>query len=342
MVPDQMNAVLSDARGGPLALGTIPVPRPGRGEVLVRMAAAPINPSDLRLISGPPGSELRPIVPGLEGSGTVVEAGGGLLARLLVGRRVALASSQGGTWAEYATAAASRCIPLLRHVSLEQGATLIVNPLTVLAFFDIARRDGHRAIINNAAASALGRMIVRLGQRTRISVINIVGRAEQTDVLKALGAEYVLDSSDPGFPSALRELAQRLRATLALDAVGGSQTQTLLASMPVGATLVAYAALAGEPSAFNPRTVIGDDKKIVGFYLGTWMARRGLVRMAGDIVRVQRLIGTDLQSPISRRVPLSAAQAALEAYRANMSAGKVLLVADPEQVRLQESAKATG
>ena len=342
MLPDEMRAVHLD--DGRLEVRRMPVPRPARGEVLIRTAAAPINPSDLRFLEGSAG---LPIVPGLEGSGTVVASGGGLLPRMLIGRRVAFASTEGGTWAEYAAAPAMRCIPLRKTVSLEQGASLIVNPLTAVAFFDLVKQGHHTAMINNAAASALGRMIVRLGRRSGVTVINIVRRQTHVDVLKALGAEHVLDSSDGQFASTLRELAQRLRATIAFDAVGGSQTQLLLNALPFGSTLVIYAGLAGEPSSFNPRTIAGEDKKITGFYLGNWMTRRGMLGMLRDIRRVQRLIGSDLQTTIRARLPLSAAQTAMESYRADMTAGKVLLVPDasdavPERVAVSTAVNAVG
>ncbi len=329
MIPERMKAVQLEREGGPLVVRSIPVPRPGRGDVLVRMAAAPINPSDLGFLSASYTVQRRlPVVPGFEGSGTVVAAGPGLLPRLLVGRRVAVASGQGGTWAEYAVSAAMRCIPLRAKVSLEQAATLIVNPLTALAFFDLARRGRHAAIVSNAAASALGRMIVRLGRTEGIPVINIVRRPDHVALLRALGAEHVLDSSEEPFAARLRELAHALRATLFLDAVGGRHTGVLVDAAPAGSAIVAYAALAGEPSVFNARTLIGDDKQIVGFYLGHWAARKGLWRTLRDVVRVQRLAATDLQSAVHRRLPLSAAQEAVETYRHNMTAGKVLLVAD--------------
>jgi len=176
-----MNAVHFDPAAAALVVRKIPVPRPARGEVLIRMAAAPINPSDLRYLSASSSTAPAPIVPGLEGSGTVVAAGAGLIPRLLVGRRVAFASARGGTWAEYAVATATRCIPLRKHVSLEQGASLIVNPLTAIAFFDMVTRGGHRAIVNNAAASALGRMILRLGRSSGVTVINGHGRLDWDD-----------------------------------------------------------------------------------------------------------------------------------------------------------------
>ena len=266
------------------------------------------------------------MVPGLEGSGTVVASGGGLLPRLLVGRRVAFASAHGGTWAEYAVAPAKGCIPLRKPVSLEQGASLIVNPLTAVAFFEMVKRGRHAAIINNAAASALGRMIVRFGRRARVPVINIVRRSHHVDLLKALDADYVLNSSDARFVSALGELAHKLHATLAFDAVGGAQTQWLTDAMPFGSTIVVYAGLAGEPSLFNPRTLAGDNKTIIGFYLRNWMAQRGVLGLWGDVRRVQALIGSDLQTTVRGRFPLSAAQRALDSYRADMTAGKVLLV----------------
>ena len=335
-LPERMTAVQLERDGGPLTARELPVPRPARGEVLIRMAAAPINPSDLGFLAGSYVVQRRlPVVPGFEGSGTVVAAGRGLLPRLLVGRRVAVALGQGGTWAQYVVSPAMRCIPLTKKVSLEQASTLIVNPLTALAFFDMARQGRHAAIVSNAAASALGRMIVRLGRLHGIPIINIVRRPDQAALLRTLGAEHILDSSGEPFAAQLRELAHRLRATLLLDAVGGAHTRILVEAAPVRSTIVAYAALAGEPSVFSPRTLIGDDKKIVGFYLGHWVARKGLVRILRDVVRVQRLAGAELQTTVHRRFPLSAAQEAVETYRRDQTAGKVLLVADPQQVPLE-------
>jgi len=335
--PERMNAVQFDEAGASLVVRPRPVPRPGPGEVLIRMAAAPINPSDLRFLAGAPASAARnvsPVVPGLEGSGTVVAAGPGLVPRLLVGRRVAFASAQGGTWAEYAVTPAMRCIPLRRAVSLEQAATLIVNPLTALALFDLAQRGRHVAIVSTAAASAVGQMIVRLGRTRGITVVNVVRRPEHVGMLRALGAEHVLAGGDSDFVPRLRALVLRFNATLFLDAVGGTETQTLVEVAPFGSTVLAYGALAGETSAFNTRTLIVGDKRIVGFYLGTWLMRRGRLGTLRDIVRVQRLVGTDLQTSVRRRLPLARAQDAVDLYRAGMTGGKVLLVADPGQVPL--------
>jgi NADPH:quinone reductase-like Zn-dependent oxidoreductase len=327
MIPGSMTAVQVQSDGR-LAAGRIPVPVPAPGEVLVRIAASPINPSDLKFLAGAAGS---PAVPGLEGSGRVVAAGAGLVPRLLTGRRVAFASARGGAWAEYATTTAMGCIPLGRRVSTEQAAMLIVNPLTALAFLDMARSGRHAAIVNNAAASALGRLIIHLGRRHSLPVINIVRRKEHVTELRQLGADYVLDSSDPSFAPALRDLAGRLRATLVFDAIGGSHTRTLVEEAPPASTIVAYGNLAGEPSTFDPLALVGGRKTVVGFYLGHWAAQKGLLRTLRDVVRVQRLIGAGLETEVRNRVTLEAAPAAVEAYRQEMSGGKILIVADASQ-----------
>src|SRR5512143_4180974 len=217
-IPATMHAVQLDEPNGPLTLREIPVPRPQAGQVLIRMAAAPINPSDLGSLSGMSYSGERqfPFTPGLEGSGTVIEAGEGIMPRLLNGRRVACSAllTGDGTWAEYMVTSARSCIPLNKNVSLEQGAMLLVNPLSALAMFEIAQRGKHRAVVSTAAASALGGMILRLGKRHNMPVIHVVRRQAQVDWVRGLGGEYVLNSSDADFSKQLRTLAHQLKATL--------------------------------------------------------------------------------------------------------------------------------
>src|SRR4026209_2329728 len=167
-IPSTMHAVQLDEPNGSLTLREVPMPRPQAGQVLIRMAAAPINPSDLGSLSGLSYSGKRqfPFTPGLEGSGTVIEAGEGMMPRLLNGRRVACSAllTGDGTWAEYMVTSTQSCIPLNKAVSLEQGSMLLVNPLSALAIFEIAREGKHPAMVSTAAASALGGMILRLGK----------------------------------------------------------------------------------------------------------------------------------------------------------------------------------
>lgn len=337
-IPATMHAVQLDQPGGELALREIPVPRPQAGQVLIRMAAAPINPSDLGALSGLSyrGERKFPFTPGLEGSGTVVAAGDGFLPRLLNGRRVACSVLAGnGSWAEYMLTSAQLCVPLNKNVSLEQGATMLVNPLTALAFFEIARRGGHPAMVNTAAASALGGMILRLGKRRNMPVIHVVRRPAQVDWLRGLGAEYVLDSTQAGFVEKLQSLADKLQATLLLDAISGSMTQQLAQAAPQGSTILLYSRMSQEECILDARTALVKDLHFDGWFLGNWLGGKNLLQKLLLSQQAQSLLATDLHSPIHKRFPLAAAQQGLESYLTQMSAGKVLLVADPQAVKLE-------
>ncbi len=339
-IPSTMGAVQQDEPNGKLTLREIPVPRPRAGQVLIRMAAAPINPSDLGALAGLSygGERKYPFTPGLEGSGTVVEAGGGLMPRLLKGRRVACSAPMtgDGTWAEYMVASAQLCIPLNKRVSLEQGAMLLVNPLTALALFEIAKRGKHRAVVSTAAASALGGMLLQLGKRYNIPIIHVVRRDAQVDLVRKRGGEHVLNSSEADFFEQLRATAHKLGATLLLDAIGGSMTQQLADAAPFGSTILLYSQLSRENSVINPFTALVKNLHFDGWFLANWLGEKNLFQVLQLSRQVQSILATDLQSSIRRRLPLSAAQQALETYINNMSAGKMLLVANPQEVALDQ------
>ncbi len=322
--------------GGPLVMRRLPVPKPGPGQVLVRMAASTINPSDIGFLSGHGtyGGRKLPVIPGIEGSGTVVAAGSGLLPRFLKGKRVACSKlpTGNGTWAEYMLTKASLCVPLGKDVSLEDGATLVVNPMTALIFFEIIKAGKHAAFVNTAAASQLGRMLLRLSQARDVPLINIVHREEQAGLLRSLGAEHVLVSTEVDFDQKLKELTQRLNATLILDAISGDFTQRLIDASPAGSLILLYANLSNSPVKFIPSSLWLQDRRVAGFYLGTWASRHGFLKLLSLSRQVQNLAGAELQTIFQKRLPLSAAQEGLELYQQNMTAGKILLVIDPKEV----------
>jgi len=334
-IPTTMQAVQIDKPNGQLILREVPVPSPRAGQVLVRMAAAPINPSDLNQLSGGTysGEAKFPFTPGREGSGTVVAAGAGFMPGLLNGRRVACSSVAGdGTWAEYMVTSAQLCLPLNAGVSLEQGAMLVVNPLTALAMFEIAARGHHRAMVSTAAASALGGMLLRLGQRRGLPIIHVVRRPAQMQAVRELGGEHVLNSSDPDFVSQLCGLAEKLSATLLLDAIGGSFTQQLADAAPYDSTILLYSRLSGERCQIDPVTALIKQLHFDGWFLPNWIREKNLLQAFNLSRQAQSLLASDLKSPVQQRLPLAQAQQALETYVQNMTAGKVLLVADPQAV----------
>jgi len=221
---------------------------PGPDEVIVQVEATPVNPSDLGLMLGPAdlstieqvGTEDRPaltfsvspagiaamrkrlglsLAVGTEGAGTVVEAGEN--ARHLVGRRVA--AMAGGMYAQYRKLNARDVVPLPEGTSAADGAAMFVNPLTALSFVETMQREGHSALVHTAAASNLGQMLHKICEADGIPLVNIVRNETQADILRSLGARYVLNSESAEFRSQLVEALAATGATLAFDAVGGGR-----------------------------------------------------------------------------------------------------------------------
>ncbi len=245
-----------------LSLVEVAVPTLQRDQVLVRVEAAPMNPSDLALLLGPAdlatatvgGTAERPIftaaVPanrlptvaarldqslsvGNEGAGVVVDAGEA--ARELVGKTVAIAS--GGMFARYRVANARECMVLPADITPAQGASAFVNPMTALSMIETMRREGHTAIVHTAAASNLGQMLVRVCTHDGIPLVNIVRSAEQVKILRELGATHVLDSTSPVFRQNLVEAIAATNATLAFDAIsGGPLAGQILGAMEIVAS----------------------------------------------------------------------------------------------------------
>ena len=324
-----MQAVKLERSGGPLTVRTVKVPRPKDGEVLVKIASAPVNPSDLmRIKSIVNDEELISFIPGIEGSGTVVSAGRGLLPKLWLGKRVACSSLNpaSGTWAEYMVTPASFCFPIPKAISDEQGSMLLVNPMTAVAFFDIIIREKHKAIVNAAAAGALGGMIRFLGKKHNISVINIVRNEQQAEMLKSNSAKYVLKNTDEDFTDQLHVMTHDLKATLALDPISGNFTQQLLDALPYGSTVILYGNLSASDQGTTLRPLLLENKKLHGFYLANWMKDNGLFKTVRNLNKVKRLLKNDFTVTVQGRFPLDKAQLAVDTYLNNMTGGKVLLI----------------
>jgi NADPH:quinone reductase-like Zn-dependent oxidoreductase len=337
-IPEKMRAVVlseyreavADAIGG-LKVLERPVPRPRRGQVLVKMAAAPCNPSDLLLLQGKYGTlKTLPTVPGWEGAGTVIASGGGLLGRWLMGKRVACAvrSDRDGTWAEYVVANADNCIALKSAMPMEQGASLIINPLTALAMLETARRAGHRAAVHTVGACQLGRMMIAMADDLNYSLINVVRRDEQAEIVRSLGATHVLNSTSERFAEELKTLCERLKATASFEAIAGEMTGTVLNAMPAGSTTYVYGALSQEACGnIDPIGLVFHGKTVTGFFLGNWLDRRGVIGILRAAGRVQRMIiDGRIGTTVQRRLKLEEVVEGLLQYVGNMTDGKVLIM----------------
>jgi NADPH2:quinone reductase len=305
-----------------------PLPKPTGGQVLIKVSCAPINPSDVMFTRGLYGlKKALPTVPGFEGSGVVVDAGN-VVGKALMGRRVAFVAKDDadGTWAEYCLADITACFPLLAGVSDEQGAMLIVNPLTAWGMCHLAEKGDHKAIVHTAAASALGRFLCVYANKRGVPVIHVVRREEQRKSLEQLGALHVLNQSDADFDQQLRTRAKDLGATLAFDAVAGPMTGRLLEALPKKSEIRVYGALSDEPLRLNPGSLIFGRKKVEGYYLTDLFSPTTFPALLKGMLDIQSMVEGGYQTSVAQRRPLAEAKEAISDYWANMSAGKTLFV----------------
>ena len=359
------STVTSDGRLE-LTLVDEPVVEPGEHDVLVRVEATPINPSDLGLLLA--GADLSsavradvdahpsvtatidaavlatlagrldtPMRVGNEGAGTVVATGPG--ARELLGRTVAVAG--GSMYAQYRTVDASLCLVLPEGTPARVGASAFVNPMTALGMLETMRLEGHGAIVHTAAASNLGQMLVRLCQAERVPLVNVVRRPEQAALLASIGAQYVCDSSAPTFEADLAAAVAATSATIAFDATGGGT----LASQIL--TAMEAAAVTGAPysrygSSVHKQVYVygGLDRgptvltRTFGFAwgVGGWLLTPFLQRIGAEAVaRLRQRIADDLTttfaSTYSHAISLSEAlDLAVLAEYARQATGEKYLI----------------
>ncbi|MDX2141120.1 MAG: zinc-binding dehydrogenase [Chloroflexota bacterium] len=310
-----------------VTLETLPMPQPGKDELLVQVLASPINPSDLMFLQGMYGvRKPLPCVPGFEAAARVVAVGEGVDSAW-IGRRVAcFAAHSSGAWATHMVTHVSTCFPVDDRISDEQAALALVNPLTAIALVEQALQAGATAIVQTAAGSALGRMIERLATAHGIAVINVVRRAEQAAELQAAGSAHVLDNSDTTFDGRLRLVCRDLNARLAFDAVGGELTGQLLRALPNGGKVTVYGGLALQPCSVPVDQLIFKQKSVDGFWLSQWLRITPHAEQQAAWTAVQPQLSDTLRSDVRARYGLSDAALALGEYNAQMSGGKVLFV----------------
>jgi len=246
----QLRSLVKNSGELELSLAKLPMPEPGPDEVLVRVEAAPINPSDLGLLFGPAdmstakasGTSAQPVITatipeklmkglaarldesmpvGNEGAGVVVKTGTSDAAKALMGKTVAILG--GATYGQYRVIKAVACLPLPEGTKPSEGASCFVNPLTSLSMVEVMRLEGHKALVHTAAASNLGQMLNKICLQDGVALVNIVRKPEQEEILRKIGAKYVCDASKPSFMDDLTQALVETGATLAFDATGGGK-----------------------------------------------------------------------------------------------------------------------
>jgi|TARA_B110000211_G_scaffold107505_1_gene124740 NADPH2:quinone reductase len=331
-----------------ISIVNVAMPVPKDHEVLIKVEAAPINPSDLALLttfaadldsltltgSGDDtiaSMKVRPALMGAmkprldqamqagnEGSGVIVAAGANPEAQALIGKTVGVAG--GAMYAQYRCVAAQSCLVMDEGTTSAEAASSFVNPLTALAFVETMKMENHSALVNTAAASNLGQMLVKICKDDGIPLVNIVRKAEQVEVLKNLGAEYVCNTSDESFMKDLVAALIATGATLAFDATGGGNGGKLpgqiLAAMEIAANKTAkeysrygsdiykqvyiYGGLDQSPTILNRS--FGMQWGLGGWLLTPMIGRIGMERFGQMRARVAKEINTTFASHYTQEI----------------------------------------
>src|SRR6267143_847890 len=246
----QLRSLIKNSGELEISLAGVPTPEPGPDEVVVRVEASPINPSDLGLLIGAAdmttakasGTKDAPVITakvpeaamkamagrldesmpvGNEGAGVVIKTGSSDAAKALMGKTVAMIG--GAMYAQYRCLRVAECLPLPAGITPAEGASCFVNPLTALGMTETMRREGHKALMHTAAASNLGQMLNKICIKDGIGLVNIVRSPEQANILHKIGAKHVVDSAAPTFMDDLTNALVATGATIAFDAIGGGK-----------------------------------------------------------------------------------------------------------------------
>lgn len=352
-----------------LSLAEVAVPEPGPDDVVIQIEATPINPSDLGLLVGgadmrtakASGTKDRPVITadvpqaalramaarldqsmpvGNEGAGLVVKAGASPAAQALLGKRVT--GLGGEMYAQYRMLNVAQVMELPAGATSRDGASCFVNPLTALSFVETMRMEGRKGIVHTAAASNLGQMLVKICQKDNVPLVNIVRKQEQADILKGLGAKYVVDSTSPNFMEELITALAETDTTLGFDAIGGGPLAgQLLIAMEAAASrkmkefsrygsgqetqVYIYGRLDMSPTVVPPG--VGFAWNLSGYLLTPFLQKAGAEVRAKMRKRVMDELTTTFASHYTAEISLAEALdlETLHAYNAKATGTKYLI-----------------
>ncbi len=304
---------------------TVDLPAPAAGQALVAVLAAPINPSDVLMLTGgygmlPP----LPAVGGSEGVGRVVEVGPDVA--LKPGQLVLLAAGS-GTWCSHQLADAKRLVPLPEGANPQQMAMLTVNPATaslmLTEFVTLAPGDW---VIQNVANSGVGGYLVQLAKQRGLRSVNIVRRESAVAAVKALGADVVLVDGDD-LHKRVREATGGASIKLGVDAVGGKATDRLARCLGEGGTLVNYGLMSGEPCVVSAEAFVFKDVTLRGFWLAKWFGKAPREAQRALYAELTRALASgELSARVHATYPVEHIREAVAAAAAGERDGKILVV----------------
>lgn len=317
-----MKAIVFDAPGAAdvvLRHGTVPVPRAGAGEVLVKVAASPINPADIAFVRGVYRIKPKsPQVAGLEGAGTIEQAGAG--AEHWIGKRVAFRWP--GAWANHVAVPVERLIVVPDGIDLETAAQISLNPLTAVGLVQTSGVKAGETLLLTAGRSTVSTLVSQIARQKGVRTIGIV-RGQPI----GSACDAVLSADDPQLLEQLAAAGQN-RITGLLDSVGGPPVPRLLPALATGATIVAYGVQDAQPMQVSNAMLIYANLTWIGFGIDRWLALRGRA-LDDDIKSVWSLVERKIIAlPVQSRHGMSDVLAALKVNDSPERAGKVLFHPD--------------
>lgn len=325
-----MRALSFDRFGPPaevLYLHDAPVPQPGPGQVRLRLTHRPINPSDLLTIRGEYGRlPPLPATPGFEAVGRVDALGEGAGEMVQIGNRV-IPLSAGGTWRETVVADANRLLPVPDAVSDAIAAQFVVNPVTAWVMLEEELKLGPGDwVLQTAAGSTLGRLVIQLGRLRGYKTINLVRRPEQVDELLALGADVAACTDEAGLEERVRELTGGRGVKGALDAVGGETGALALRCVRSGGEMLVYGMLGEEPLPLHNGEMLFRGLTVRGFWLSYWFRQTPPANVAATLATLMQLMADGrLLPPVEAEYDLADFRAAVAHAERPGRQGKVLL-----------------
>ncbi|EIE20823.1 NAD(P)-binding protein [Coccomyxa subellipsoidea C-169] len=324
----ESNRKKSDAK---VDIGEKDIPKPGPGEVLVRINLRPVNPSDAYMVNLTyPGFKPQtfPAVPGGEAVGKVVENGPSA-SRFPIGTRVVAVPwntyDGDGSWQQYTAVPEDVLIPVPDNVSDESASQFLINPVTAYGFLETLKVPEGEYLLQTAAGSAIGRQLIVMAKLRGVKTINLVRRKEQAQELLDIGADEVIVTSNEDVVARVKEITGRRMAYAAVDCVAGEMTGTVVASTRDHGTVYVYGLLSGPTSTVGAGNLIFRNVHVTGFWMVTWLEQLGDAK-AEKLGEVMDLFARGIIVPTSgKKFPLEQANEAIAESWKVAKEGKVFL-----------------
>jgi len=326
-------AAVYETHGNPadvLRVVEMPLPQPAANEVVVKMSAAPINPADLNGIEGKyPIKAPLPAVPGMEGTGTVIEVGSGVR-DLAVGTPVILPHNF-GTWREIAVIAAEKLVAVPKEIEPIQAAMLKVNPITAWRMIhDFISLQKGEWLIQNAANSGAGQCVIQIARELGYKTVNVVRRAELVDELRSLGGDVVLVDGE-NLRDEVAAATGKAPIRLALNAVGGENALRVAKCLASDGTMVTYGAMSLQPLCVPNGMFIFKNLRFTGFWVNKWYEAATPEQRAETFTPLFDMAKSGLlRTQIEKTYPLSEARAAVAHALQSKRSGKIVFTMDSE------------